>query len=238
MIILSLQMFVERNRGKMKTYTIKKGTKISENENEIMLKRGAIHKNELIIDKKISSREFVEKFHTLSQQNTINVGRDDMLYDDFETLTKFGFLTNGINQNAQLLLVVDDQILEEVEKYFDENNKVIAASRFLTEKDVEALTEDKDVLKIADIVDEKKNVYQEFGHIYLLSRITEMSYLRGFNKLMKLVEQENTIAFFDNENVFVASIKHGETGCYECLEQQLMSHFDGFFRDYINGCKY
>lgn len=39
--------------------------------------------------------------------------------------------------------------------------------------------------------------------------------------------------FFDNENVFVTCIEHGETGCYECLERQLLSHFDGVVTDYL-----
>ncbi|WP_308633317.1 hypothetical protein [Marinilactibacillus psychrotolerans] len=73
----------------------------------------------------------------------------------------------------------------------------------------------------------------EVEHVYLLTKMLDVSLLRGFNKLMKLIEKVNTIAFFDNENVFVTCIEHGETGCYECLEQQLMSHFEGYANDYI-----
>ncbi|MFL2061320.1 bacteriocin biosynthesis cyclodehydratase [Marinilactibacillus psychrotolerans] len=217
----------------MKTYTIKKGTNIKESSNEIILKRGVIHKNELIINKEDSSNEFIVTFQKLIKQESVLISHEDSVYDDFETLTKFGFLTVVKSEDEQSLIVVDDELVEKVKTFLNKNIKVTPASSFLTSKEIEILTEDKSILKLSDITEQKKLALAEVEHVYLLTKMLDVSLLRGFNKLMKLIEKVNTIAFFDNENVFVTCIEHGETGCYECLEQQLMSHFEGYANDYI-----
>lgn len=217
----------------MKTYTIKKGTNIKESSNEIILKRGVIHKNELIINKEDSSNEFIVTFKKLIKQESVLISHEDSVYDDFETLTKFGFLTVVKSEDEQSLIVVDDELVEKVKTFLNKNIKVTPASSFLTSKEIEILTEDKSILKLSDITEQKKLALAEVEHVYLLTKMLDVSLLRGFNKLMKLIEKVNTIAFFDNENVFVTCIEHGETGCYECLEQQLMSHFEGYANDYI-----
>ena len=217
----------------MKTYTIKKGTNIKESSNEIILKRGVIHKNELIINKEDSSNEFIVTFKKLIKQESVLISHEDSVYDDFETLTKFGFLTVVKSEDEQSLIVVDDELVEKVKTFLNKNIKVTPASSFLSLKEIEILTEDKSILKLSDITEQKKLALAEVEHVYLLTKMLDVSLLRGFNKLMKLIEKVNTIAFFDNENVFVTCIEHGETGCYECLEQQLMSHFEGYANDYI-----
>ena len=57
----------------------------------------------------------------------------------------------------------------------------------------------------------------------LLKRLT-------FNKL---VGYDIYPCFYDNENVFFTNIHHGETGCYECLERQLISKFPGTVENYF-----
>ncbi|WP_277989618.1 hypothetical protein [Candidatus Enterococcus ikei] len=84
----------------MKTYMIRTGTKVIENEIDITLKRGVIHKNELVINKEDSSNEFIVAFQELSQKSNISVSLGHSVYDDFETLTKFGFLTVVKDQNV------------------------------------------------------------------------------------------------------------------------------------------
>ncbi|MGO1632899.1 MAG: bacteriocin biosynthesis cyclodehydratase, partial [Staphylococcus equorum] len=188
---------------------------------------------ELIINKEDSSNEFIVTFQKLIKQESVLISHEDSVYDDFETLTKFGFLTVVKSEDEQSLIVVDDELVEKVKTFLNKNIKVTPASSFLTSKEIEILTEDKSILKLSDITEQKKLALAEVEHVYLLTKMLDVSLLRGFNKLMKLIEKVNTIAFFDNENVFVTCIEHGETGCYECLEQQLMSHFEGYANDYI-----
>ncbi|EOL43457.1 SagC family bacteriocin biosynthesis cyclodehydratase [Enterococcus caccae] len=217
----------------MKTYMIRTGTKVIENEIDITLKRGVIHKNELVINKEDSSNEFIVAFQELSQKSNISVSLEDSVYDDFETLTKFGFLTVVKGQNVQPLIVVEDELIEAIKAYLNVENKIVPASEFLSFKELELLTEDKDILKLSALSEQKKQMLANFGQIYLITKMSNLSLLRGFNKLMNQTKTINTIAFFDNENVFITCIEHGETGCYECLEQQLMTHFEGCAEDYM-----
>ncbi len=55
----------------MKTFNIRTGTQIFSNDIEIILKRGVIHKNELIINIGESSKEFVEIFKELTEKNLL-----------------------------------------------------------------------------------------------------------------------------------------------------------------------
>ncbi|ECB9834706.1 bacteriocin biosynthesis cyclodehydratase [Listeria monocytogenes] len=217
----------------MKTYIIKNGTKIVSTDSEFILKRGVIHKGELVINKEDSSNDFVNAFQELIEKKTISISREHAIYDDFKTLTKFGFLTFAKKELKKPLVIVEDALVEKVASYLGQQSKVISASEFLTSKEIDLLNEDKNILKLSTLIEQKKSILKEFEHIYLLTRMLNLSLLRGFNKLMKLTETINTIAFFDNENVFITCIEHGETGCYECLEQQLMSHFEGVADSYI-----
>ncbi|MBC1743465.1 bacteriocin biosynthesis cyclodehydratase [Listeria welshimeri] len=217
----------------MKTFNIRIGTQIFDNDTEIILKRGVIHKNELILNKEGSSKEFITTFKELTSKNSVSISPEDIIYNDFETLIKFGFLTISKNQDSRPLLIVEDNLLDNVRGYFHEEAEIISSSDFLLSKDIRLLTENKDILQLTKLADEKKEAFKNYNHIYLITSILNISLLRGFNKLMQLTNNINTIAFFDNENVFISCIEHGETGCYECLEQQLLTHFDGSVADYL-----
>ncbi|ECJ9746447.1 bacteriocin biosynthesis cyclodehydratase [Listeria monocytogenes] len=217
----------------MKNFDIRIGTQTIDNDTEIILKRGIIHKNELFINKEESSKEFVSTFKELVKKKTITISSEDAIYNDFETLTKFGFLTISKNQTLKPLLIVEDALFDDVKGYFQDEIEILSSSKFLFKKDIRLLTENKDILQLTKLVDKKKEFFKNYNYIYLITNISNISLLRGFNKLMKETNSVNTIAFFDNENVFVTCIEHGETGCYECLEQQILTHFDGFVADYL-----
>ncbi|WP_323680648.1 bacteriocin biosynthesis cyclodehydratase [Listeria seeligeri] len=163
---------------------------------------------------------------TLSSENSV--------YNDLETLLKFGFLTTYDSQGVRALLVIEDNLLDIAKNYFHGEIDIISSSEFFLVKELQSLVENKDILKITKLAKEKEEILKDFNHVYLISNISNISLLRGFNKLMQLINQVNTIAFFDNENVFISCIEHGETGCYECLEQQLLTHFEGLTSDYLD----
>jgi len=218
----------------MKTYTTKRGTTISQNEKEIRLRRGVIHKNELTIDKEGSSDEFVQSFNELIDNKMVNISVEEPVYDDLETLTRFGFLTVSMDETKMPLIVVDDELIERVKPHFNAGMKIVSASTFLSSSELKVLIEDKDVVGKTQLIEEKKSALVDFSHIYLITSMERLLFLRGFNRLMKLLNKVNTMAFFDNQNVFITCIEHGETGCYECLEQQMLMHFDGMADTYMN----
>ncbi|MBF2663444.1 bacteriocin biosynthesis cyclodehydratase, partial [Listeria seeligeri] len=218
----------------MKTFNIRTGTQIFSNDIEIILRRGVIHKNELIINIGESSKEFVEIFKELTEKKSITLSSENSVYNDLETLLKFGFLTTYDSQGVRALLVIEDNLPDIAKNYFHGEIDIISSSEFFLVKELQLLVENKDILKITKLAKEKEEILKDFNHVYLVSNISNISLLRGFNKLMQLINQVNTIAFFDNENVFISCIEHGETGCYECLEQQLLTHFEGLASDYLD----
>ncbi|EGP7257482.1 bacteriocin biosynthesis cyclodehydratase, partial [Listeria monocytogenes] len=118
----------------MKNFDIRIGTQTFDNDTEIILKRGVIHKNELVINKEESSKEFVSTFKELIKKKTIAISSEDAIYNDFETLTKFGFLTISKNQTLKPLLVVEDALFDDMKSYFQEEIEILSSSEFLLKK--------------------------------------------------------------------------------------------------------
>ena len=63
-----------------------------ENEDEIILRKGYLHKNELIIDKRESSKEFIDALTTFLANNKIEILHDNSIYDDFRQLMQFDLI--------------------------------------------------------------------------------------------------------------------------------------------------
>lgn len=59
---------------------------------EFILKRGVIYKNEIVINKEESLKEFVLIFKELVKKKIIIIFLEDVIYNDFEIFIKFGFL--------------------------------------------------------------------------------------------------------------------------------------------------
>ncbi|GHU35516.1 hypothetical protein FACS1894193_08630 [Bacilli bacterium] len=217
----------------MKIYMIKKGTQVIENDKEIILRRGVIHKNELVINKDGSSEDFMTAFKELQEQEVFAMSAKHSAAEDFATLSKFGYFTMTKSERHKPLIIVDDTWYNDLKAYMGMATEVWRFSSFLSDKEVEILTQDKNILAISEVLENKKNTIENFDHIYLIANMASISSLRAFNRLMQLTEKINTMAFVDNENVYMTGIEHGETGCYECLEQQILTHFDGFVEDYL-----
>ena len=73
------------------------------------------------------------------------------------------------------------------------------------------------------------------NHSSLHKLFYSLNYLKGINKLTKLISIPYNIGFYDNNNIFATRIIHGETGCcYQCLENQILQKFDGYIEDYVS----
>lgn len=218
----------------MNKFILKKGTQVIQNESELILRRGFIHKNEIIINKEESSNEFIGSFSKLILKGSVSLLNESNSYDDFDTLVKFGFLTVEVSVKELPLVIVEDKLFLFINEFFKEQASVKKLSDIISTEELNTLIEDKDVLKLAQILNAKSELLSNYGHIYLITNLVNLSLLRGFNKLMSSLGKINTIAFFDNANIFITCIEHKQTGCYECLENQILSNFDGYISDYSN----
>ncbi|MES5145535.1 hypothetical protein [Lactobacillus crispatus] len=211
-------------------FFVKKDTHINSNINEWILSKGIIHKSTLTISKNESSTLFVSLFKQLIQNQEIKVSEDDEEYSDLKKLVQLGFL--GIrNKNKKVALIVEESAKNFFENYLkDENICVSSLDEFITQDTLNILIEEKNNTKLNKIVQNYKNKYKDVDLIFVCSLYYE-NYLKGINKLTKLISIPYNIGFYDNNNIFATRIIHGETGCYQCLENQILQKFDGYIED-------
>ncbi len=209
---------------------------IIENEIEIVLRKGFIHKNEIIIDKVNSSNNFVSSIRKFINDGMIVLSEDDEVYKDFVQLLQFGLIQMEISQEK--VFVVCNSVYENmVKRFFEPDINVMAIEKLLSQDELNIIIEDKSPLKFNKVIRNKKDILKDYDYIYYIENLANISYLRGFNKLMKSLKKENTIGIIDNEHIFLTGIKHGYTGCYQCLENHIISKFDGDIKSYFKDFK-
>ena len=189
--------------------------------------------NYFTVSKNESSTLFVSLFKQLIQNQEIKVSEDDEEYSDLKKLVQLGFL--GIrNKNKKVALIVEESAKNFFENYLkDENICVSSLDEFITQDTLNILIEEKNNTKLNKIVQNYKNKYKDVDLIFVCSLYYE-NYLKGINKLTKLISIPYNIGFYDNNNIFATRIIHGETGCYQCLENQILQKFDGYIEDYVS----
>lgn len=87
----------------------------------------------LSIKRKVQKNLF-QHLKNWSRKKTITISSEDAIYNDFETLTKFGFLTISKNQTLKPLLIVEDALFDDVKSYFQEEIEILSSSEFLLKK--------------------------------------------------------------------------------------------------------
>lgn len=214
-------------------FFIKKDTHINSNIDEWVLNRGIIHKNTLIISKSESSILFINLFKQLLKNQEIKISENEEGYSDFKKLVQFGFL--GIkNESKKVELIVEENAKKFFENYLKEENVCVKSlDKFITQDTLNGLIEEKNSTELNGIVKKYKSKYKDVNLIFVCSLYYE-NYLKGINRLTKLISIPYNIGFYDNNNIFATRIIHGETGCYQCLENQILQKFDGYIEDYVS----
>ncbi len=60
-----------------------------ESDTEIVLRKGAINVDELILDKTKSSENFINAMKAIETEGFVDISEDDETYEDFTQLAKF-----------------------------------------------------------------------------------------------------------------------------------------------------
>lgn len=209
---------------------------VIENEIEFVLRKGFIHKNEIIIDKIASSNDFIQYMKEFLENKFIILSEKEEVYEDFMQLVKFGLIQIESNQE-KVLIVCNSNYMNMVKKFFTSDLNIINVDKLLSYDDLNILIEDKSPLQLKSILNSKEDMLRDYDYIYYIENLVNISYLRGFNKLMRLLKKENAIGIIDNDHIFLTGIRHGYTGCYQCLENHVISKFDGNLDNYLENFK-
>jgi hypothetical protein len=203
---------------------------VIENQDEFILRKGFIHINEIIIDKKKSSCNFVNKFRSYIKDGKITLDKEEESHDDFMKLLKFGFLGIKSNDKFLVLLGLENEVLSEI--LIGKGIEVKYIDDFINRESQLIICNDKDVKKINEIRDKVRQKLEVYAHIYVLDEFANITQLRSLNRVFNALDQEVTIGFVDNDNIYLAAVKPHYTGCYECLENHILSKFPGRVADY------
>lgn len=203
---------------------------VIENQDEYILRKGFIHINEIIIDKKKSSSNFVNKFRSYIKDGKITLSKEEESHDDFMKLLKFGFLGVKSNDRFLTLLGIENEVLSEILKAKGIGFKYI--DDFIKRENQLIICNDKDVNKINKIKDKVSQELEGYAHIYVMTEFANITQLRALNRVFSALDQEVTIGFVDNDNIYLVAVKPHYTGCYECLENHILSKFPGKVADY------
>ena len=204
---------------------------IIENEDEFILRKGFLHMNEVIIDKKESAVDFNDKMFDFIKNEEVVISEEENAYEDFMQLIKFD-LINMETSKDNILIFTSKNYLEKARKILNDSIIVKNITSLITRKEINILVKNKKVLSLQELVTSKSKKMSNYDHLYYVENFAHFSRLRAFNILMKKLNKENTIGIIDYNNIYLTGIKHGYTGCYECLEKHIISKFKGKIEDY------
>lgn len=216
----------------MKTFIKPKDLFIEETKDEYIVKKGYLHQHTISIDKEHSSKKFIDSFKQLLINNEIEVSEDNEIMEDFKKLTQLNLIHQKVKYKDKICIITENDAKE----YFKDNvksaNKIYGFKELMNELEIDTLNNQKDTLHINKIKKKYENAFSDMK-IFVILSYANQPFIKAFNFLTSLLDITYTLAFYDNENVFFTYIHHGETGCYECLEKQLISKFPGSIERYF-----
>lgn len=210
----------------MKRFKLPEDVLIKFDENIISISRGVINYQEINIDKIQSSPLFVSVLEKLYKDKLIEVSNPEII-KDLTTLSEMGYLEKILPDSIykNILFVVD-----EVEyKYYSDNlpknvdlmlsNKISNDNSFIKLLSIEDKNEER------TLMDNITNKYKlkKYNYIVYVDTYYHASRIRIFNKIIKYLDIYSTFAISDYSLMLITTIKHGETGCFECLENQMQT---------------
>lgn len=215
------------------TYQKTKGVVCFRNENEIILRKGIIHKNELVIDRQKSLDTFIVLLDELLENNEVSIEKNHIHYQDFQTLYNYGFIRNKIQKGKTLILIENSIPLDMIQQCIPEAVTKVR-SDIISDQEMDYLSAEKDFLKHQDLMEKFKIQFSDYTSVYYISPMSSVYNIQTFNRLMYLLDHSFFMALFDNENFFLFGVEPKLTGCYECLEKKLLAKLN----IHISGSEY
>lgn len=216
----------------MKTFIKPKDLFVEENNSEYILKKGYLHQHSIAIDKEESSKNFIDNFKTLIAENQIELNENDDIIEDFNKLTQLNLIHQKIDTFNKICIITDKAAKAFFKDHLDQVDEIYEFNEVLERHEIEILNNQKNNLSINEVVKKQQSKFADMNVFVILSYANQ-PFIKAFNFLTNLLDMTYTLAFYDNENVFFTNIHHGETGCYECLERQLISKFPGTIENYF-----
>ncbi|WP_167630004.1 hypothetical protein, partial [Listeria valentina] len=201
----------------------------------LILRKGVLHKNEIIIDLLQSSEDFIAAIEDLIANNEVVISKNDILFEDFEQLLKMGLLKEKVNSSKfnDFLILITDNLYDIYKNLLPQYLSIKKLSNFLDPKDINILLENKSEERMKTIINRVQEKLVNIKQVVIIASFFDLLSVRACNTLLYKMNANSLIAITDNENIFITDIAPKETGCFECLERQLISQFEGTIDSYL-----
>ncbi|WP_191962749.1 bacteriocin biosynthesis cyclodehydratase, partial [Staphylococcus aureus] len=150
----------------------------------------------------------------------------------FNKLTQLNLIHKKIDTFNKICIITDKVAKAFFKDHLDQVDEIYEFNEVLERHEIETLNNQKSNLSINEVVKKQQSKLANMNVFVILSYANQ-PFIKAFNFLTNLLDITYTLVFYDNENVFFTNIQHGETGCYECLERQLVSKFPGKIENYL-----
>lgn len=208
-------------------YRLRPGTSVLENDVDLVLRAGVIHRHDITIDKQQSNAALIDALHRLAAGEDVSPSDDDVV-DDLEQLVTMGFVQDvRPAQDGPSHVLVEEAFLPEVGGVGD---RVTTLEEMLSAELVDAI-----LLGRRSVRPEDLPVTWEPGTRWaVVSSFTQLNRLRALNRLLRAARTGFTAALVDVGNVYLTGIRPTSSGCLECLETKVMTHFPGMADEYLS----
>ena len=200
-------------------YRLRPGTSVLENDADLVLRAGAIHRHDITIDKQQSDAALIDALHRLACGE--DVSPSDDVVDDLEQLVTMGFVQDVQPVRDGLShVLVEAAFLSDVGGMGD---RVTTLEEMLPAELVDAILLGRRSFGLEDL----PVAWEPGTRLAVVSSFTQLNRLRALNRLLRAARIGFTAALVDVDNVYLAGIRPTSSGCLECLETKVMTHFPG-----------
>lgn len=212
------------------TFIVCKDLVSIDGDDDLVLRKGFLHINEITIDKKDSSKEFLKTFNQLLQEKRLILDDTHEVYDDFMKLVRFGII--DIESKTNFLVTSNDGAFDLLNSLDNENFKLSRISDIFSEEDLRLIDCAGSSEKGHAIMNEIAKKLEGYDHIYYFDQFSNLARLRRVNKLIYNLNLEYTFCIYDKENIYMMGVMPKYSGCFSCLEKHIISKFPGTFDEY------
>ncbi|WEV40754.1 hypothetical protein [Lactobacillus sp. ESL0681] len=208
----------------MGKFQLPKDVKISMDGNTITLNRGVITYQSLDIDEKASTPLLVNTLKQLETRKVIDVKRREV-EKDLNVLSQMGYM-NKIEfaiQPSKILFIVNEQEGKFYKKNLPKDISILSADQISNDESFIKLNEIHDVVTNKTLIDNIISGYnlKSYDHIFWVDTYFHANRIRTFNIILKYLGILGTFSISDYSFLFVTTVHHDESGCFQCLENQI-----------------
>lgn len=208
----------------MTKYKMPSDVLVRANGNDLELQRGVLNYHDLVIDIKNSNYNLVNALFKL-HNGEIYQTENKEISRDLNVLSELGYLNtvSELTDPKEVLLVTDKSEYELYKNSQLNVGKIITCDELINDDELDLITNIQNSVQKKERLKKISDKYSinKYKHIVWIDSYYDVRRIRVFNILLKFLKIDGTFAISDIDFFFLTTVRHGTTGCFECLENQI-----------------